>query len=59
MDTWTDVFIDEKNIRRCRRCQHARPIQYTDLEKSPYQKQQRQQQSAPSSNTNMTTTEAK
>lgn len=28
MDTWTEVFTDEKGIRRCRRCQHARPSQF-------------------------------
>ncbi len=25
MDTWTAAFTDQKGVRRCRRCQHARP----------------------------------
>jgi hypothetical protein len=31
MDTWTDVFIDQKGIRRCKRCQHARPEKYQNI----------------------------
>ena len=25
MDGWTDVFTDKDGVRRCSRCQHARP----------------------------------
>jgi hypothetical protein len=31
MDTWTDVFTDAKGVRRCKRCQHARPTATQDL----------------------------
>ena len=31
MDTWTDAFIDEKGVRRCKRCQHARPDKYQNI----------------------------
>lgn len=27
MDGWTDVFTDKDGVRRCSRCQHARPAQ--------------------------------
>lgn len=27
MDGWTDVFTDKDGVRRCSRCQHARPTQ--------------------------------
>lgn len=31
MDTWNDVFTDQKGVRRCRRCQHARPEKKQDI----------------------------
>jgi hypothetical protein len=31
MDTWTDAFTDDKGVRRCRRCQHARPTKNQDI----------------------------
>jgi hypothetical protein len=31
MDTWTDVFTDSHGVRRCKRCQHARPTSKQDI----------------------------
>ena len=45
MDTWTDIFTDDKGVRRCRRCQHARPSKFqtnpqsTQTQNNPTQSQ--------------------
>ena len=33
MDTWTDVFTDSHGVKRCTRCQHARPTKNQDVAK--------------------------
>ena len=38
MDGWTEVFTDQNGVRRCKRCQHARPFQSPGgLEDTPQQ----------------------